>query len=68
MAFYLKRTVDGFDTSIGIAVFPYRNGSKVTYKAHMNREFYLTPNGKNTYKRFPAKAKVESMLLAIANE
>ncbi len=65
---HLKHSIDGFDTSIGIAVFPYRNGSKVTYKAYMNREFYLTPNGKNTYKRFPAKAKVESVLLAIANE
>lgn len=65
---YLSRNIDGFEAAISIAVFPYRNGSKVTYKARMDREFYLTPNGKNTYKRFPAKKKVESVLLAIANE
>ena len=64
----LYTTIQGFDSTIEVSVYPYRGASKIFYKAKLTKQFFLTPEGKTNFQKFPQDSKLEPMLVAIANE
>jgi hypothetical protein len=64
----LVMDIDGYTANANIAVYPYRRGSKVVYDVSFNSSFSLTPEGKDSFSKFPSKNAVEMILLKIANE
>ena len=64
----MEKDIEGFNTNIEVAVYPYRGVSKIIYNASLSQQFYLSPNGETNFKHFPKNQTVESMLVAIANE
>lgn len=64
----LAVNVQGFSSRVYVNVYPYRDISKIVYRAHFNKGYYLTPSGETNFQDFPEKEAVESIVVAIANE